>query len=166
MLTSHSNVNRLVTTHYILDVCSANYVPRSWDARDMWHPRLVYTIIRDAIDIEKLMCICPAWGTARKQLPPHRRYLISYIAPIYMQSKHIYFGNKHVRLLTQLESLHTWASNTHRPLPGLLRQSSLVLPHTAIFAMSRHAPVLSAASTIPSATQGSALPNGILPART
>jgi hypothetical protein len=32
----------------------------------MWHPRLVYTVLRDAIDIENLMCTCPAWGTARQ----------------------------------------------------------------------------------------------------
>jgi hypothetical protein len=60
VLTSQSSLNGRVTTHYILDVCTANYVPNSWDARDMWHPRPVYTILRDTIDIEKLMCICPS----------------------------------------------------------------------------------------------------------
>jgi hypothetical protein len=63
VLTSQSNLNRLVTTHYILDVCATTYLPHSCN---MWHPRLIYTILRDAIDIEELMCICPAWGTAHK----------------------------------------------------------------------------------------------------
>src|ERR1700729_1222518 len=62
VLTSCNRIfNRLVITHYILDVCSVSYVPHSWDTRDMWHPRMVYTVLRDANDIEKLMCICPTW---------------------------------------------------------------------------------------------------------
>ena len=66
LLCSLYNLVRLVTTHYILDVCSTISVPHSWDTRDMWHPRLVFTVLRDAIEIEKLMCICPAWSVARK----------------------------------------------------------------------------------------------------
>ncbi|KZP07642.1 hypothetical protein FIBSPDRAFT_762627, partial [Athelia psychrophila] len=59
-----AEIIRLVTKHYILDVCSLAYVPRTWEAREMWHPRLVFTVLRDAIEIERLMCITPSWGVA------------------------------------------------------------------------------------------------------
>ena len=64
----------LIATHYLLDVTTYAYCPHSWDARDVWPSRMVFTLIRDAMQLEKLMQICPPWFTARTShlscLPP------------------------------------------------------------------------------------------------
>ncbi|KAH7908275.1 hypothetical protein BJ138DRAFT_1013156, partial [Hygrophoropsis aurantiaca] len=55
---------RLVATHYLLDASSTNYCPNTWDAKELWHPRMVFTALRDANDLEKLMRITPTWFIA------------------------------------------------------------------------------------------------------
>ncbi|KAH7929543.1 hypothetical protein BV22DRAFT_120804 [Leucogyrophana mollusca] len=55
---------RLIATHYLYDVTSSNYCPNTWDAKELWHPRMVYTALRDANELEKLMRTTPTWFTA------------------------------------------------------------------------------------------------------
>ncbi|OCH91079.1 hypothetical protein OBBRIDRAFT_874895 [Obba rivulosa] len=55
---------RLIATYYILDASSTSFCPAGWEYREAWPSRLVFTVLRDALDVERLMCICPAWGTA------------------------------------------------------------------------------------------------------
>ena len=55
----------LIATHYLLDVSTFAYCPHTWDARDAWPSRTVFTLIRDAVQFERLMQICPPWFTAR-----------------------------------------------------------------------------------------------------
>lgn len=35
----------------------------------MWPGRLVYTAMRDANELERLMSVCPPWGSAREYNP-------------------------------------------------------------------------------------------------
>lgn len=58
--------NSLIATHYLLDVTSYAYCPHTWDARDSWPSRMVFTLIRDAVQLERLMQICPPWSAARE----------------------------------------------------------------------------------------------------
>ena len=59
---SHS----LIATNYLLDITSYAYCPHTWDARDAWPSRMVFTLIRDALQLERLMQICPPWSAARE----------------------------------------------------------------------------------------------------
>ncbi|CAL1711935.1 unnamed protein product [Somion occarium] len=59
-----AEVIRLIATHYLLDFRTFAYVPTTWEAREMWPRRIVYTVMRDAPEVEKLMSICPSWGSA------------------------------------------------------------------------------------------------------
>ncbi|OBZ65898.1 hypothetical protein A0H81_14130 [Grifola frondosa] len=52
---------RLITTYYLLNVASTNYCPNTWEVREKWPGRIVYTLLRDALDIERLMSLFPAW---------------------------------------------------------------------------------------------------------
>ena len=56
---------RLITNHYLWDLAATSYCPSTWDTRKLWHPRMVYTCIRDSIELEKsIMSICPEWRRA------------------------------------------------------------------------------------------------------
>lgn len=56
---------RLIATHYLLDISVTNHCPQTWDNKRLWPSRMVYTIIRDALDIERhLMNVCPEWHRA------------------------------------------------------------------------------------------------------
>ncbi|KAI0785881.1 hypothetical protein C8Q75DRAFT_315072 [Abortiporus biennis] len=55
---------RLIATYYLLDAAATNYCPIVWETRDAWPGRLVYVIMRDGAELERLMCICPSWHTA------------------------------------------------------------------------------------------------------
>ncbi|KAI0000996.1 hypothetical protein BJV77DRAFT_958673 [Russula vinacea] len=63
-LRSPNYTSRLIATHYILDVSNSAYCPSTWELRDHWPHRIVYTIFRDAFALEKLMTMCPSWGSA------------------------------------------------------------------------------------------------------
>jgi hypothetical protein len=62
---SLSLISSLIATYYLLDVTTFSYCPHTWDARDAWPSRMVFTLIRDAVQLERLMQICPPWSTAR-----------------------------------------------------------------------------------------------------
>ena len=68
--------NSLIATHYLLDISSFPYCPHTWDARDAWPSRMVFTLIRDAVQFERLMQICPPWFTARMYHFISRRTLL------------------------------------------------------------------------------------------
>ncbi|EMD32918.1 hypothetical protein CERSUDRAFT_118352 [Gelatoporia subvermispora B] len=55
---------RLITTYCILDASMSNFCPAGWEYREAWPSRLVYTTVRDAQEVERLMYICPAWAAA------------------------------------------------------------------------------------------------------
>ncbi|KAG6382190.1 hypothetical protein JVT61DRAFT_840 [Boletus reticuloceps] len=55
---------RTIATHHLLDLQPTSYCPLTWDAKELWHPRIVYTTLRDAIALEKLMQVTPAWAAA------------------------------------------------------------------------------------------------------
>lgn len=56
---------RLIATYYLLDITSNTYIPNTWEARRLWQGRMVYTAIRDSLNIEKhLMFICQSWRRA------------------------------------------------------------------------------------------------------
>ncbi|KAF8131819.1 hypothetical protein EV363DRAFT_1164636 [Boletus edulis] len=55
---------RTIATHHLLDLQPTSYCPLTWDAKELWHPRIVYTTLRDAIALEKLMQVTPAWSAA------------------------------------------------------------------------------------------------------
>src|SRR6266849_2935431 len=65
-LRSPKYTSRLIATHYILDVSNSAYCPSTWDLREYWPHRIVYTIFRDAFALEKLMTLCPSWCSARE----------------------------------------------------------------------------------------------------
>ncbi|KAH9941451.1 hypothetical protein B0H21DRAFT_824450 [Amylocystis lapponica] len=55
---------KLIATFYLTDVCSQTYFPTTWDVRELWPSRMVYGVMRDALEMEKIMCLCPAWSMA------------------------------------------------------------------------------------------------------
>jgi hypothetical protein len=59
--------NRHIATFYLWDQSVTNYCPQVWEARENWHHRMVYTALRDALELERhLMSICPQWYIARE----------------------------------------------------------------------------------------------------
>ena len=61
---------RLIATHYLLDVSISNHCPSTWENRRLWPNKMVYTIVRDAFDVEKhLMGVCPEWHKASEYYP-------------------------------------------------------------------------------------------------
>ncbi|KAI0365897.1 hypothetical protein BV20DRAFT_699733 [Pilatotrama ljubarskyi] len=52
---------RLITTYYLLDVSSTGYSPQTWEVPQLWGQRFVYSTIRDAREIERVMNLFPAW---------------------------------------------------------------------------------------------------------
>jgi len=58
---------RLIATYYLLDITANTYIPNTWEGRRLWQGRMVYTAIRDSLNIEKhLMFICQSWRRASK----------------------------------------------------------------------------------------------------
>ncbi|KAI6145389.1 hypothetical protein BKA82DRAFT_21257 [Pisolithus tinctorius] len=55
---------RSIATHLLIDLQSSHYTPLTWDAKELWHPRIVYTTLRDALDLERIMQVTPAWAAA------------------------------------------------------------------------------------------------------
>jgi hypothetical protein len=88
-LRSPNYTSRLIATHYILDVSNSAYCPSTWELRDHWPHRIVYTIFRDAFALEKLMTMCPSWGSARE---PQSRPSACYHPDHCLQSNGIVFG--------------------------------------------------------------------------
>ena len=57
---------RLVGTHLLAIVTSQLYLPGIWEYKDFWHSRIVYTALRDAMEVERLMSVCVPWQSARE----------------------------------------------------------------------------------------------------
>lgn len=57
---------RLVATHYLALLSPQLYLPGIWEFKDFWHSRIIYTALRDAMEVEKLMGICMSWSSARE----------------------------------------------------------------------------------------------------
>lgn len=93
LLRSPKYTFRLIATHYILDVSNSAYCPSTWDLREHWPHRNVYTIFRDAFALEKLMTVCPSWGSARE---PQSRPSTCYHPDHCLQSNGIAFGSMRV----------------------------------------------------------------------
>ncbi|PFH47479.1 hypothetical protein AMATHDRAFT_198000 [Amanita thiersii Skay4041] len=56
---------RHIATFYLWDLSVTSYCPQTWETREHWHHRMVYSSIRDAIHLEKnLMPVCPQWAKA------------------------------------------------------------------------------------------------------
>ncbi|TFK45142.1 hypothetical protein BDQ12DRAFT_674210 [Crucibulum laeve] len=56
---------RHIATFYLWDLAATSHTPQTWDAHHHWHQRMIYTSLRDAIQLEKnLMTICPQWSLA------------------------------------------------------------------------------------------------------
>ncbi|PBK59289.1 hypothetical protein ARMSODRAFT_967067 [Armillaria solidipes] len=52
---------RQIATFYILDMSSSRTYPTMWDFRELWHARMAYTAIRDGMELERIMAVCPQW---------------------------------------------------------------------------------------------------------
>ncbi|KAI0073578.1 hypothetical protein K474DRAFT_1720569 [Panus rudis PR-1116 ss-1] len=64
-----AEIVRLIATHYLHDVSAHGFCPNTWDAREQWPRRMVYTTVRDAVEMDKLMRICTAWEQALEHHP-------------------------------------------------------------------------------------------------
>jgi hypothetical protein len=118
-LRSPKYTSRLIATYYILDVSNSAYCPSTWDIREHWPHRIVYTIFRDAFALEKLMTVCPSWGSARE---PQSRP--SACHPNHcLQSNGIAFGPMLVVRLTPLTPSHSIPSLSTMTI-RLLRSAS------------------------------------------
>ena len=109
---------RLIATHYILDVSNSTYCPATWDLREHWQHRIVYTAFRDAFALEKLMTMCPSWGSARE---PQSRPSACCHPDLCLQSNGIAFGPELAVRSTPWTPSHSILSpsrTTIRPLPS------------------------------------------------
>ncbi|RDX43719.1 hypothetical protein OH76DRAFT_1487641 [Lentinus brumalis] len=52
---------RLITTYYLLDTSANGYCPNAWEPRELWPQRFAFTTLRDALEIERVMHLFPAW---------------------------------------------------------------------------------------------------------
>jgi len=110
--------SRIIATQYILDVSNSAYCPSTWDLRDHWPHRIVYTFFRDAFALEKLMTVCPSWGSARE---PQSRPSACYHPDHCLQSNGIAFGPMPAVRSTPLirsYSIPSPSTMTIRPLPS------------------------------------------------
>ncbi|KAK0447042.1 uncharacterized protein EV420DRAFT_1276306 [Desarmillaria tabescens] len=57
---------RQIATFYILDMSSNRTYPTMWDFRELWHARMAYTAIRDGMELERIMAVCPQWLKSRE----------------------------------------------------------------------------------------------------
>ncbi|KAI0090569.1 hypothetical protein BDY19DRAFT_992009 [Irpex rosettiformis] len=60
---------RLITSHYLALVTPKAGYPSQWDVKELWSSRLIYTALRNANEIEKLMSICAPWHVAIEYHP-------------------------------------------------------------------------------------------------
>ncbi|KAH9925884.1 uncharacterized protein BXZ73DRAFT_78864 [Epithele typhae] len=52
---------RLIATFYLLDVSSTSYCPTTWESRDAWPQRFAFTTLGEALEVERVMSLFPAW---------------------------------------------------------------------------------------------------------
>lgn len=57
---------RYIATCYLFDVQSTYSFSSTWQARDVWPPRLVFMAFRDATHFQNLLQVCLSWRSARK----------------------------------------------------------------------------------------------------
>ena len=125
---------RVIATYYILDVSNSAYCPSTWDLRERWPHRIVYTIFRDAFALEKLMTMCPSWGSARE---PQSRISACYHPDHCLQSNGIVFGPtlavrstpwtpSHSILSPSTMTIHLRHSASHRIISFALLSNALV----------------------------------------
>ncbi|EAU91831.2 hypothetical protein CC1G_04598 [Coprinopsis cinerea okayama7 len=56
---------RYIATYYLLSLASTSYNPQTWETRDHWQQRMVYTVLRDGGALERnLMSVCMGWHKA------------------------------------------------------------------------------------------------------
>jgi hypothetical protein len=115
---------RLIATHYILDVSTSSYCPATWDLREHWPHRIVYTVFRDAFALEKLMTMCPSWGSARE---PQSRPSACTHSDLYLQSSGIAFGITPVVRSTPLRPSHSILSHNTTTILLLLSASHHII---------------------------------------
>ncbi|GJE97326.1 hypothetical protein PsYK624_135420 [Phanerochaete sordida] len=60
---------RHIASHYLTLVSPFLYTPSTWDIREYWHSRIIFTALRDAGEVEKLMAICTPWSVALEYHP-------------------------------------------------------------------------------------------------
>ncbi|KAL0576435.1 hypothetical protein V5O48_005540 [Marasmius crinis-equi] len=60
---------RMIATDYLFMISQSAYTPEQWESRLFWYNRVVYTAIRDARTMDKLMNICPQWTVALEVHP-------------------------------------------------------------------------------------------------
>lgn len=95
-LIQFSNI-RAIATHYLLDLQPVSYCPLTWDAKELWHPRIVYATFRDAIALEKLMQVTPTWAVARMYPFPSFSLKRAHLFLLFVsQSRHTCFGTRPV----------------------------------------------------------------------
>ncbi|KAG5644311.1 hypothetical protein DXG03_008729 [Asterophora parasitica] len=59
---------RHIATFFLWEMSGRGYVPHTWDTRESWHHRMLYTVLRDAHGLEhQFMSICPQWHLAVQQ---------------------------------------------------------------------------------------------------
>lgn len=61
-------LSRLITTYYLLDTSANGYCPNAWEPRELWPQRFAFTTLRDALEIERVMHLFPAWKCHRECL--------------------------------------------------------------------------------------------------
>ncbi|KAK1216774.1 hypothetical protein PQX77_020592 [Marasmius sp. AFHP31] len=59
-----AEIVRMIATDYLWMLSQSAYPPEQWELRVFWYNRVVYTAIRDARTMDKLMNICPQWTVA------------------------------------------------------------------------------------------------------
>ncbi|KAI0692159.1 hypothetical protein BC835DRAFT_85049 [Cytidiella melzeri] len=60
---------RLISSHYLALVSPKTTYPSQWDVKELWASRLIYTALRNTIEMEKLMSICAPWHIALEYHP-------------------------------------------------------------------------------------------------
>ncbi|RDB20746.1 hypothetical protein Hypma_012221 [Hypsizygus marmoreus] len=87
---------RHIATFYLWDLSANNYCPQTWDARETWHQRMVFSVLRDANEVEKyMMQICPQWHLAL-QTHPFWQQAIALIDPGDLLAHHAIIHPKNV----------------------------------------------------------------------
>lgn len=61
-------LSRLITTYYLLDASATGYCPNAWEPRELWPQRFAFTTLRDALEVERMMHLFPAWKCHRECL--------------------------------------------------------------------------------------------------
>ncbi len=116
---------RQIATFYILDMSSSRTYPTMWDFRELWHARMAYTAIRDGMELERIMAVCPQWLKSREYefLPTLDTFLSS------LPARHLgHCGGAHHRVsILVAKGLSILPILLSGSLGGLLSISSWVL---------------------------------------